>query len=213
MIRSIQFHGGLADKYCSDIIELDVDTPKMLFLGLFSQFRGLKQDILKDQNYHIITKTGDDVAVIDQDTFEMTLGDVDEIHIISQVDGAGVEVGAAITAYIASITWAGIIVNIAIAIVIGAVVYILAPSPSTSEGNEKDEKPSFLYNGPVNVTAQGYAVPIVYGMHMSGSVVISSGVDIAEIPYVAEIQKPPDGSTQPGSPPSEPWQNTGEYSS
>jgi predicted phage tail protein len=43
-----------------------------------------------------------------------------------------------------------------------------------------DERPSYLFNnGPLNVIEQGHPVPLVYGRFFVGSVVVSSGIDVA----------------------------------
>jgi hypothetical protein len=102
----------------------------------------------------------------------------------------------------------------AVNIVIGLVMNVLAPSADTSGGGAKaDERPSFLYNGAINVIEQGYAVPIVYGTHMTGSIVVSAGVDITEMPYDTSQDTAPangGGTPQPMFPAAEIWQAFGE---
>jgi len=44
-----------------------------------------------------------------------------------------------------------------------------------------DPKASFLYNGIVNNTEQGVPVPLVYGLHLTGSTVVSSGLDVEQL--------------------------------
>ena len=44
-----------------------------------------------------------------------------------------------------------------------------------------DQRASFLYNGAVNNTEQGVPVPLIYGRHLSGSTVISAGMDVEQI--------------------------------
>lgn len=45
---------------------------------------------------------------------------------------------------------------------------------------EKEEKKSFLFDGPINTFEQGGPVPIVYGLIRVGSIVISGGLEIAQ---------------------------------
>ena len=52
----------------------------------------------------------------------------------------------------------------------------------TSESNEiADNRASYIYNGAVNLTAQGNPVPILYGRMKTGSVVISAGLSVEDI--------------------------------
>ncbi len=44
-----------------------------------------------------------------------------------------------------------------------------------------DPKASFLFNGVVNNTEQGVPVPLVYGLHLTGSTVISAGIDVEQM--------------------------------
>jgi predicted phage tail protein len=44
-----------------------------------------------------------------------------------------------------------------------------------------ENKPSFLFDGPVNTIAQGHPVPVGYGEMYVGSAVISAGIVTEEI--------------------------------
>jgi predicted phage tail protein len=44
-----------------------------------------------------------------------------------------------------------------------------------------DNRSSYIYNGAVNLTAQGNPVPICYGRMRVGSVVVSAGVSTTDI--------------------------------
>ena len=56
-----------------------------------------------------------------------------------------------------------------------------ALAPKEEEKTEEEEKSSFLFNGPVNQTAQGGPVPLVYGQVIVGSTVISGGSKVEQI--------------------------------
>lgn len=65
---------------------------------------------------------------------------------------------------------------------IGGVATLLAGNPKTPGPTEKPEnKPSFIFNGAVNTTAQGHPVPIGYGRLRVGSAVISAGMAAEDI--------------------------------
>lgn len=57
-----------------------------------------------------------------------------------------------------------------------------ARSSFLPENNETaDNRSSYIFNGPVNLTAQGNPVPLCYGRMIIGSVVISAGLSVEDI--------------------------------
>jgi len=69
-------------------------------------------------------------------------------------------------------------------LIIGGVVQMLTPMPSTNisdDNNKPDNKPSYAFNGSVNTSAQGYPVPVGYGRMIVGSAVISAGIVAEEL--------------------------------
>lgn len=81
------------------------------------------------------------------------------------------------------VTWAGVVGGLGAALVLGGISQMLAPSPRTPEGRgDRERKASYLFDGPVNTTAQGYPVPIGYGRLVIGSAVISGGITVEDIP-------------------------------
>lgn len=71
------------------------------------------------------------------------------------------------------------------ALLLSGVAMALAPSPKAPEVTQREapeERPSFVFNGPVNTTEQGGPVPLVYGRHLVGSHVISAGISAVGVP-------------------------------
>ncbi|KWV17125.1 tail assembly protein [Xanthomonas translucens] len=67
--------------------------------------------------------------------------------------------------------------NAGIAMVIGGVVQMLSPTQKGLGTQESAaNKPSYAFNGPVNMQAQGNPVPAAYGETWAGSAVISGGI-------------------------------------
>lgn len=54
-----------------------------------------------------------------------------------------------------------------------------AQNPTAS--SRPEDRPSFMFNGVVNNTSQGGPVPLVIGLHLCGSVVISAGINVEDI--------------------------------
>jgi predicted phage tail protein len=74
------------------------------------------------------------------------------------------------------------LMNAGIAMAISGVVQMLTPLPQTPKQEDRpDNKPSYIFNGAVNTTAQGYPVPVGYGRMIVGSAVISAGITVDEL--------------------------------
>jgi predicted phage tail protein len=73
--------------------------------------------------------------------------------------------------------------------VLGGVAGMLAQPPqgipgvnaSPTDSAPPLDRPSFLFNGIVNNTQQGGPVPLVFGTHLVGSIVVSGSVDASDI--------------------------------
>ena len=84
---------------------------------------------------------------------------------------------------------------------LGGVVQMLSPQPHSKVSNGANE-PSYVFNGPVNTTAQGHPVPLLYGRMIVGSAVISAGIEASDY-------APATAGVGPGSPnwhPSNPYE-------
>ena len=68
-------------------------------------------------------------------------------------------------------------------LVVGGISSLLMTSPEADTGNENPaNKPSAIFNGPVNTVSQGHPVPIGYGRLRVGSAVISFGIQTVSVP-------------------------------
>jgi predicted phage tail protein len=63
---------------------------------------------------------------------------------------------------------------------IGGIAQLLTPTPSTST-DEGDPRKSFSFSGIQNTNRAGVPVPVIYGETLTGSVVISAGIDIVQV--------------------------------
>lgn len=76
-----------------------------------------------------------------------------------------------------------VLFNIGVSMAVGGVIQMISPQQtkiSTSANNEA----SYNFNGPVNTTAQGNPVPLLYGRMIVGSAVISAGILAQDQAYV-----------------------------
>lgn len=77
-------------------------------------------------------------------------------------------------------TLASVAFGVGVSLALGGVAQMLAPQPKY-DGPEEEQQPSYVFNGPVNTTAQGQPVPVGYGRMIVGSAVISAGISVEDI--------------------------------
>jgi len=75
--------------------------------------------------------------------------------------------------------WAAI-GNVGILLVLSGIAGMLTPTPKTPEETE-DPRKSFNFSGITNTSSAGVPVPIVLGRTITGSVVVSAGIDTVQV--------------------------------
>lgn len=200
VMKKVHFHGKFAEMAGVDSYSFAVTNPIELLACLNSQVKGFRE--YTGKNPIIMASTNDDMSVIEtvkQNEFELSFGELDNIHVAPAVGGSGIETAIAALGYGAFATAVIVVAaNIAISFVVSAIIKALAPSPDSSDGAaEADKRPSFLYNGAKLVSEQGYAIPLIYGTHMSGGILIFTDLVIEDIPFVA-AQAPFTPGADPG---------------
>ena len=79
--------------------------------------------------------------------------------------------------------WLGVttlMANVGALFILSGVAGLLTPTPDTPESTE-DPRNTFNFSGITNTSASGVPVPIVLGRTITGSVVISAGVDTVQV--------------------------------
>lgn len=196
MLRKIYLHGALGEKY-GDVFELDIETTAEAVRALSANFPEIVKD-LREGAWHIIR--GDADKGLDLDETMITgfrLGNA-ELHFIPVVAGSkrggllkivlGVALIGAAFAFsggllatpiaggmIGGMTY-GNMAMMGAALALAGVSQLLAP-----EEKQKKDESSFTMSGPGNAYEQGSPVPLVYGMAITGGVMVSGGVDIENI--------------------------------
>lgn len=105
------------------------------------------------------------------------------VAVVLVVTGVGAPAGAGI---IAGLTGGGLATSLAVAGVLAiasGIITMLSKPPSMGDysSTQVDQRQSFIFNGAVNNTEQGVPVPLVYGEHLTGSTVISAGLDVEQL--------------------------------
>jgi predicted phage tail protein len=197
-MRKVILRGELG-KLFGRVHWFDVKTPAEAVRALCANFPGFEQHLVTSDPEQVRYRVGADRRRVDPDQLHDPLG-AEAISITPVLAGAGdgfwsVLAGVALigltiatggfggAAIIGGITWAGVVGGLGAALVLGGISQMLAPQPETPQGmGDRERKASYLFDGPVNTTAQGYPVPVGYGRLIIGSAVISGGITVEDIP-------------------------------
>ena len=200
MLRKIKLYGKLAKFIGHRVLEADVATAAEAVRFLVANWPEVERH-MADQHYRVSIGTYD----IDLEELHHPAGAA-PISFVPVVAGAGavgrIIAGIALIALsfgIASLaagaalagsfsgfalqavafgTQAGLIAGVGL--VVGGVAQLLTPTPKISQ-DEGDPRKSFSFSGIQNVSRAGVPVPVVYGETLTGSVVISAGIDIVQV--------------------------------
>lgn len=188
MIRTIHLYGEASRLGTS--IQLDADNVQMLFAGLTSSFKGFRQLLLKTEKFALVKKVNDSYESITEGTLFEPFNETEELHFIPVLNGQDPSTAYAVASAMgATGAWAVVAAAVIYIGMIYAMSYLaasLAPTPEVDGSESADNQPSFMFNGAVNVTEEGYAVPVVFGRVLTGSVVISVGTEVENISLVAQ---------------------------
>ncbi|MEA9794455.1 tail assembly protein [Xanthomonas campestris pv. raphani] len=186
-VRTVRLYGVLRAKFGKEF-RLAVASPAEAIRALSVQLPGFQAFLMgaKDRGLKFAVFNGR--RNLAQDQLHDPPGD-DAIRIAPVLQGSKrggvlqtiigtvlVVAGAVLTAY--GIGIIGIpLVNAGAAMVIGGVVQMLSPTQKgLGTQDSPDNRPSYAFNGPVNMQAQGNPVPVAYGDTWTGSAVISGGI-------------------------------------
>lgn len=171
---------------------LAISTPAEAIRAFCANYADFKAQIIQDgQAAYRVLAGKDDRA--DQDGLHLPTTQV--IKIVPTIYGAGgfgkILLGAALvglsfwnpafaqTALWGSTTIGSLAGSIGFSLLLGGVAGLLfSPPKQTSTADKPDNKPSYNFNGPVNTTAQGNAVPVLYGENLwvGGQIISASTI-------------------------------------
>lgn len=79
--------------------------------------------------------------------------------------------------FAAGSTSAAVATNLAVALALGGITQLLTPQPKgLNTTSDAANKPSYAFGGPVNTTAQGQPVPVLYGQREVGGAIASASI-------------------------------------
>lgn len=104
--------------------------------------------------------------------------------LLQVIVGAVMVVAGVIVGY--AFGWTGVgaavgkyMIGMGVSMMVNGIVQMLTPVPKNQERKD-DERKSYVFNGAVNVQAQGNCVPVLYGELFAGSVVVSAGISVED---------------------------------
>ena len=188
MLKTIKLYGHLARKF-GKVHKLAVADTRDAIRALSALHPGFQQALVAHgPGYRIWV---DDTALTQKE--ELALPGRTEIRIVPEISGAGRGVGQIFIglALVAAAFFApeflptlgmsqgfttaaaGMAFSFGATLILGGLAQMLAKNP---QSNSKDNSTSYLFNGPVNSTAQGNPVSILYGRLIIGSQVVSASI-------------------------------------
>lgn len=195
MLRKIRLYGQLAKFVGHRVLEADVASAAESVRFMLANWPELEQH-MADQHYRV--SLGDYDLTIDE--LHDPAGQ-QEITIVPVVAGAGGPVGRIIigvalialafasgagffgAAFAKNIGLFTVVKGIGASLVLGGVAQLLSPVPKIPQGvdTQDDPRKTFNFSGLQNSSRAGTPVPIVYGKTLTGSVVISAGIDTVQV--------------------------------
>ena len=187
MLRRIELHGVLADKFGSSF-ELDVESPREAAQALSYQLDGFRQFMNNAHNDGLYFAIFNDDENIGLNEIDMQTG-ASTIHIVPEICGAGGNTGGILQVIAgAALIAVGVIgfgftagtssalIGAGAGLLIGGAAQLLMPTPKIQDQDEAGNKASYGFGSAVTTVAQGNPVPIAYGRREIGGFVISAMV-------------------------------------
>ncbi len=191
MKKRINLVGALGEKF-GEIHDLEINSPAEALRAFMANYPEFRKHLLESDSKGVGYKVIVGKQELEKEELLNPSG-ISEITFVPVVSGGGattriiagavlVVVGVAL-----SFTWASpaspYLIAAGVGLVLGGVVQLLTPIPKVGEPDERPEnRPSYLFSGAVNTTAQGQPVQLLFGRLICGSAVISAGISVEEIP-------------------------------
>lgn len=204
-MRTIKLYGELGAKFGRKYV-MAVKTPAEAVQALSSQLPGFAEYLYgaQERGRGFAVFVGKTNLAQDQLHFHAGSDDIRIAPVILGSKSGGIfqiVLGAALIVASFFIPAVGpILFNMGLAMVIGGVVQLLMPVPKINGVKERkpEDDPNYSFNGPVNTTAQGHPVPLLYGRMKVGSAVISAGITLKDEVEVPSSTPPDDGTIETG---------------
>ena len=196
MLRKVKLYGELADFVGHKELDAVINSTADAIRFLVTNFPKLEA-YMSDKHYRVLVDDYD----IDKNEIHNPIGQSD-ISIVPVITGAGgvgralagvaliglafATGGAGLSLGLSGFTGgagiSAVVGNIGIGLTLMGVSEMLFPLPKPQDfSNEEDPRISFSFSGIQNTSRAGTSHPIVYGEIITGSVVISAGIDTNQV--------------------------------
>lgn len=173
--RTIKLYGELAVKFGA-IHKFVCHSTAEAMQAMGHMVPGFRQHLAesKQRNVEYAVFVGEEN--IGEDALDAPAGnEVIRIAPVIGGSGRGVQlIGGIVLAVVGAVTYNPYLISAGVGLAIGGAVQYLVQIPDGNTGtNSVDNGASYNFNGPVNVTAQGNPIPVLYGELITGSVTVS----------------------------------------
>ena len=208
MLRKVRLYGQLAEFVGRKVIEADLSSAAEAVRMLIANFPGLDGH-MADRHYKVLV--GDGALTLDDLHNPVGQEEIKIVPVVVGAGGSfgaifagialialsavtfgssalfagafsstglGAAAGTAVTA-----TGSLALLKVGAALTLYGVAGLISPAPEIPQGpdTQQDPRKSFSFSGVQNTSRGGTPVPIVYGKTLTGSVVISAGVDTEQV--------------------------------
>jgi predicted phage tail protein len=143
----------------------------------------MKSNASKYANYRVtvVDKSGKKVALND-DTFGLQRAQPAIIRFtpITRGASAGARIVVGVILMISAIWLGPAAFSMGASLALGGLIELLSPRPKSDDGSS-DDGTSYYFNGPVNTSAQGIPVPLIFGRCLVGSQSVSASISIDQL--------------------------------
>ena len=194
MLNKVKLYGELAEFIGHKELEAVINSPADAIRFLLCNFPGLEAH-MADRHYKVLTNSYE----IGEEEVHHPIGKSD-ISIVPVITGAGgvgrtlagvaliglalVMPGGGFAAFKAGEAkfFASMAMNLGVGLTLMGVSELLFPLPKPKDfNNEEDPRISFSFSGVQNTSRAGTSIPLCYGEIVTGSVVISAGIDTHQV--------------------------------
>ncbi len=207
MLRKVRLYGELAKVVGRRVLEAELSSAAEAVRMLIANFPQLERH-MADRHYKVLV--GDGALTLDDLHYPVGQEEIKIVPVIVGAGGNGVLTALLGAALIATAVFTGgtslafgatgfglasgvtattglsfaiAAGNIGVALLLGGVAQMLTPTPEIAQGpdTQQDPRKSFSFSGIQNTSRGGTPVPIVYGKSLTGSVVVSAGIDTEQV--------------------------------
>lgn len=187
-MRSVYLLGSLGEQFGRNH-KFDIKSAPEALRALQANNPSFQKTLMesaeKGVGYKVLV--GTDWVTEDQELLE-PLGAKNSIMIVPVIQGSGgvakIFTGAALIglSFAFNPITAGYFMAIGVGLALSGVTQLLTPLPAFGANEAADNKPSYIFSGPVNTNSQGQCIPLGYGIAIVGSAVVSAGISVEAVP-------------------------------